>query len=201
MHIYKLSVVMIMMLALSSCDVKQKKETELPEVDVDLAVEAGQLPDFEIDWADVKVGTKTKTVEIPKVVIVMEEEEVDIPYLDIDMPQNDQDRNSENTKVEQNIMVEAEVTGLEHELEIKEIRATGSTLYVISSLEETDKTIGDKKLRVSDQVSINAPELSVKHFIVGKRPNRVFNSRYKYFDSLDEATEAIEDTKVIYSNS
>ncbi|GAL68369.1 hypothetical protein-transmembrane prediction [Jejuia pallidilutea] len=129
----------------------------------------------------------------------MEEEEVEVPYIDIDMPQDD---NSNYEKVEQNIMVEAEVTDKEHELDIKEIRAGGSTLYVISQLEEKSTSIGDKKLRVSDQVSLNAPDnLNVKHYIVGERPDRVFNSRYKYFNSMSEATNAIKDTKVIYSNN
>lgn len=201
MKTYKLSMLVAVALLFVSCDIKQKKETELPEVDVDVAVEEGQLPSFDVNWADVNVGTKTKTVEIPKVVIVMEEEEVEIPYIDIDMPNKANTPLSKMKKIEQNIMVEAEVTNKKHELEIKEIRATGSTLYVISSLEETDTSIGDKKLRVSDQVSINAPELTIKHYIVGERPDRVFNSRYKYFSSMDDATSALKNTKVIYSDS
>lgn len=201
MKTYRLSILVAVALLFASCDIKQKKETELPDVDVDVAVEEGQLPSFDVDWADVNVGTKTKTVEIPKVVIVMEEEEVEIPYIDIDMPNENGEGNSNMEKTEQNIIVEAEVTDKEHELEIKEIRASGSTLYVISELEETTTSIGDKKLRVSDQVSINAPELTVKHYIVGERPDRVFNSRYKYFNSIDEATSDIKNSKVIYSDS
>ncbi|PQV47433.1 hypothetical protein CLV33_107221 [Jejuia pallidilutea] len=199
MKIYKMSMLVVIALLFASCDFEQKKKAELPEVDMDVEVEEGQLPTFDVDWADVNVGTKTKTLEIPKVVIVMEEEEVEVPYIDIDMPQDD---NSNYEKVEQNIMVEAEVTDKEHELDIKEIRAGGSTLYVISQLEEKSTSIGDKKLRVSDQVSLNAPDnLNVKHYIVGERPDRVFNSRYKYFNSMSEATNAIKDTKVIYSNN
>lgn len=199
MKIYKMSLFVALALLFASCDLDQKKKTELPEVDMDVEVEEGQLPTYDVDWADVNVGTKTKTLEIPKVVIVMEEEEVEVPYIDIDMPKDD---SSNYEKVEQNIMVEAEVVENEHEIDIKEIRASGSTLYVISLLEEKSTNIGDKKLRVSDQVSLNAPDnLNVKHYIVGKRPNRVFNSRYKYFNSMDEATKDIKDTKVIYSDS
>lgn len=198
----RISVLVGVAMLFASCDINQKKKTELPDVDMDVSVEEGQLPTFDIDWADVNVGTKTKTVEIPKVVVIMEEEEVEVPYIDIDMPNKEGKDNGKLEKVEQNIIVEAEVTDNKHELEIKEIRASGSTLYVISELEETSTSIGDKKLRVSDQVSINAPdELNVRHYIVGERPERMFNTRYKYFNSMDEATKAIKEAKVIYSDS
>ncbi len=196
MKIYKLCILICIALAFSSCNIDQKKKTELPEIDMEVDVEEGQLPSFDVDWAEVNVGMKTKMVEVPKVVIVMEEEEVEVPYLDIDMP-NDGDDAME--KMEQNIMVEAEVTGNEHKLNIKEIRASGTTLYVISELEETSMTIGDKKLRVSDQVSINAPDLNIKYYIVGERPDRVFNTKYKYFTSMEDAIANIKDSKVIYS--
>lgn len=182
---------------LFSCNIDQKRKAELPDVDMDVSVEEGQLPKFDIDWADIDVGTKTKMVKIPKVVIVMEEEEIEVPYIDIDMPEDDNDE-TENEKFEQNIIVEAEVTDNEHELEIKEIRATGSTLYVISELEKKSTSIGDKKMRVSDQVSLNAPELNIKHYIVGVRPDRMFNSQYRYFNTIEEAQSTIMNSKTIY---
>lgn len=180
-----------------SCDVDQKKEMELPEVDVDVDAESGQLPTFDVDWADVNVGTRTKMVEVPKVVVVMEEVEVEVPYIDVDMPEDDNDWGD---KMEQTIMVEAEVTDYEHELDIKEIRASGNTLYVIAELEKGDQEIGDKKMRVSDQVSLNAPELNVKYMIVGERPDRMYNSRYRYYNTMNDAVSNIKDAKVIYSD-
>lgn len=185
---------------LSSCNIDQKRKAELPDVDMDVSVEEGTMPKFDIDWAKVDVGMKTKMVKVPKVVIVMEEEEIEVPYIDIDMPK---DSNTEdvdhNEKLEQNIIVEAEVTDNEHELDIKEIRATGSTLYVISELKRKETTIGDKKLRVSDQISLNAPDLNIKHYIVGERPDRVFNTQYKYFATLEDAKSNIANAKVIYT--
>lgn len=201
MKLYKLNILIVAVIFLVSCDIKQKREAELPDVDMAVEVEEGQLPTFDVDWADVNVGTKTKTVEIPKIVVVMEEEEVEIPYIDIDMPDANGNDGEKMEKTEQNIMIEAEVTDVEHNLEIREIRASGSTLYVISELEEMEKSIGDQKLRVSDQVSINAPELTVKYFIVGKRPDRIFNSRYKYYNTMEEAVSATTNSKTIYSNS
>lgn len=169
---------------LTSCNIDQKKEMELPEVDVDIDAEAGQLPTFDVDWADVNVGTTTKMVEVPKVVIVMEEEEIEVPYIDVDMPEDDD--NDWGEKEERTIAVEAEVTDFEHDLDIKQIWAKGDNLYVISELEKGDTSIDDKKMRVSDQVTINAPDLGVKYYVVGERPDRIFNTRYTYFSTMDD---------------
>lgn len=183
--------VVSMAIILMSCDVTQKKEGELPEIDIDVDAESGQLPTFDVDWADVNVGTRTKTISVPKVVIVMEEEEVEIPYIDVDMP-NDKEKN------ERTLMVEAEVTDKEHTIEIQEIRASGKKLYVIAELESTDQSLGDKKMRVSDQVSLNAPDLEVKYYIVGERPDRVFNTQHTYFKSMDDAISKMKDYRVVY---
>ena len=175
-----------------SCDVKQKKETKLPDVDVDVDVDAGQLPTFDVDWADVNVGMKTAKVMIPKVVIVMEEEEVEVPYIDVDMPNSGE-------KEELTLMVQAEVTDKEHTIDIKEIIATENNLYVISRLKELSTSLGDKKLRVSDQVILNAPDLNVKHIIIGEKPNRVFNDQHKYVKNLAEFKKGLKNPRVIYS--
>ncbi len=187
-----LSLTALSLLFATSCDVKQTQETKLPDVDV--SVEEGQLPSFDVEWADVEIGTRTKTVEVPKVVVVMEEVEVEVPYVDVNMP------DEFGEKEERTIMVEAEVDGVEHEIEIDKVYASKNNLIVVSSLEKGDKTLGDKKVRVSDQITLNAPDLNVKHFIVGERPNRVFNSAYKYF-ATEAALEArLEGYTEIYSD-
>ena len=186
-----LSVIALAFLIMS-CDVNQKKEAKLPGVDVDVDVEAGQLPTFDIDWADVNVGMKTTKVMIPKVVIVMEEEEIEVPYIDVDMPNSGE-------KEELTLMVEAEVSDKEHSIDIKEIVATENNLYVISNLKELTTSLGDKKLRVSDQVILNAPDLNVKHIIVGEKPNRVFNDQHKYVANIATFKKGLKNPKVIYS--
>ena len=188
----KLLIIAIASSLFMACDVKKEEKGELPEVDVDVDAEAGELPEYDVDWADVNVGTKTKMVEVPKVVIVMEEEEVEVPYLDVDMP-------DAGEKMERTLMVEAEVTDMEHELDITEIWAANNNLYVIAKLESTDKEIGDKKMRVSDQVSLNAPDLNVKYYIVGTKPDRVFNTRYDYLENTNELKKDLDNPKVIYS--
>lgn len=54
-------------LALSACDVDQTQELEVPEVDV----EGGQAPAFDVETADVEVGTEETTVEVPTVDVDM----------------------------------------------------------------------------------------------------------------------------------
>jgi len=50
-------------LALSACSVEQTEEGDMPEVDV----EGGALPEYDVDAADVDVGTETQTVEVPTI--------------------------------------------------------------------------------------------------------------------------------------
>ncbi|MBD1260536.1 hypothetical protein HZY62_08040 [Maribacter polysiphoniae] len=177
---------------LSACNIKKEEKGELPDVDIDVTADAGELPEYDINWADINVGTKTKTLDIPKVVVVMEEETVEVPYIDVKMPDNDE-------KSEKTIMVEAEVTDKEHQLEIEEIWAAGDKLYVISKLEATEQSIGDKKMRVSDQVTLNAPDLNIKHYIIGEKPDRVYNLQYDYLDAIDSLKDSLNDYTVIYS--
>ena len=96
-------------------------------------------------------------------------------------------------------MVEVEVTDKEHAISIREIRAMNNNLVVVSMLEELSLNIGDKKMRISDQITLNAPDLNVKYYIIGEKPNRVFNGRFKYFKNMDALNAKVgSDYKVIY---
>ena len=54
-------------LGLAACDVDQTEEAELPEVDV----EGGNMPEFDVETADVEVGTEEVTVDVPTVDVDM----------------------------------------------------------------------------------------------------------------------------------
>jgi hypothetical protein len=54
-------------LGLAACDVDQTQEGEMPEVNV----EGGQMPEFDVETADVDVGTEEKTIEVPTVDVDM----------------------------------------------------------------------------------------------------------------------------------
>ena len=187
----KVCIPLIALALLSSCNVKKEESGELPDIDVDVSADAGELPEYEVNWADIDVGTTTKMVEIPKVVVVMEEEEVEVPFIDVNMPGED--------KMERSVVVEAEVSGNEHDLNIQEIRASNRKLYVISKLDKLETSLGDKTMRVQDQVELNAPDLDVVHIIVGERADNVLNNQYRYVDSMNDIDSEVKDAKVIYS--
>lgn len=46
-------------------DIDQTKQAKLPDVEVN--TEGGQAPSFDVDTADVDVGTKKETIEVPTV--------------------------------------------------------------------------------------------------------------------------------------
>lgn len=52
---------------LAACDVDQTEEGEMPEVEV----RDGNLPEFDVETADVDVGTEETTVEVPTLDVEM----------------------------------------------------------------------------------------------------------------------------------
>ena len=53
----------ILLLPLAACTVEQTEEGELPEVEAT----GGEMPEYDVDAADVEVGTETREVEVPTV--------------------------------------------------------------------------------------------------------------------------------------
>ncbi|HEU5208794.1 MAG TPA: hypothetical protein VFU06_05220 [Longimicrobiales bacterium] len=48
---------------LAACTAEQTEEGDLPDVDV----QGGQLPEYDVDAADVEIGTDTQTVRVPDI--------------------------------------------------------------------------------------------------------------------------------------
>ena len=63
--------------AIAACDVDQTKEGEMPDVDVNAS--GGQLPEFNVEGPTVNVGTENKTVEVPTVDVDVPDEAEDTP--------------------------------------------------------------------------------------------------------------------------
>jgi hypothetical protein len=189
----KKSILSIFIIAatLTSCDINKTESGEMPEVDVDVETEAGELPEYDVDWVDVDVSTRTKMVEVPKLVVVMEEEDVEVPVLDLDMP---------GDKSERTLTVETEITGNDHDLDIEQVRATKNKLFVIATLTENDTDLDGQTVRKQDQVVLNAPALDVEYIIVGERPNRIFNTSNRYFSSMDNMDDDVANADVIYED-
>ncbi len=58
---------------LAACDVEQTEEGDMPEV----TVEGGNLPEYDVDAAEVTVGTEERVVDVP--VIGVEEADASAP--------------------------------------------------------------------------------------------------------------------------
>ena len=58
---------------LSACDVDQTREAEAPEVDVN--VEEGQLPQYDVDGPEMNVSTKNVVVQVPDVDVNVPDDE------------------------------------------------------------------------------------------------------------------------------
>lgn len=179
-------------MALFACEVKRTETGETPDIEV--KTEPGKLPKYEVNWTKVNIGTRTKTIKVPKVMVVMEEREVEVPYLDLNMPDS-------NEELEERVIkVEAEVSDYMHELDIKKIYAVDNRLIVISELEKEDEPLEGRTVRVSDQIILNAPEdLRVRHYIIGDRPERAFNTNYKYVAS-EAGIDDLADARLIYED-
>ena len=54
-------------LGLAACDIDQTEEAEMPEVEV----KGGNMPEFDVETAEVDVDSKTVEVEVPDVDVKM----------------------------------------------------------------------------------------------------------------------------------
>jgi hypothetical protein len=73
-----------MVVALGACSVEQTEEGELPEVNV----EGGNMPEYDVDAADVDITTDTATITVPDIDVSTETREVTVPDVDVKPPQN-----------------------------------------------------------------------------------------------------------------
>lgn len=77
-----LAALLVAAFAFGLIDVDQNKEARLPEV----SVEGGQAPSYDVDTADVNVGTKTESVPVPDVDVDVSTDRatVEVPSVDVD---------------------------------------------------------------------------------------------------------------------
>ena len=57
----------------NGCQVQQEEEARLPDVDID--VQGGEWPEYDVKWADVEVGTEERTITVPVVRVEKETRE------------------------------------------------------------------------------------------------------------------------------
>lgn len=71
----------------AGCDVDQTRDGKLPDVDVE--AKGGQMPAYEVETADVDVGTKRSRLNVPDIDVNSKETEVTVPDVDVKMPADD----------------------------------------------------------------------------------------------------------------
>ncbi len=72
---------------ITGCRVEKEQAGELPDVDVD--VDAGKLPEYEVEGPDVEIGSEKKEVTVPDVDVSTEEKTIEVPTIDIEPPTDD----------------------------------------------------------------------------------------------------------------
>lgn len=90
-HKYSILAAALLTLPLMACQVRQTKEAEAPEVEV----KGGQLPEYDVDTADVEVGTTPKDVTIPDVDVDVKTRETTVQMPDVDVNPPEQNRREE----------------------------------------------------------------------------------------------------------
>jgi hypothetical protein len=189
------SVMLVCAGAGASCSVEQTREAAAPDVDVD--VDPGRWPKYDVNWADVDVGTSERTVQVPVVRIERESREITVPYIDIDVP-------GAGEAEDRTINVAADVPHGGYALEIEEVRAAEDDLWVVARLTESGAGRATKAItRVSDRVVVNAPaDLDVRTVIIGERPDTADSEEHRFVSSMDELNRTIPtQARVIYQRN
>lgn len=176
----------VLLIPLASCQVKQEEAGRLPDVDV----QPGKLPEYDIQGPDVNVGVTKRTVTVPKVVVVQEEKTVEVPYIDVDLPGAD--------RKERTITTEVEVPSGGYDIEVEGVYALKNELWVVSRLQEENPNAPRARVRISDNIVINAPDIPVRHYIIGKRPKGNFNEKYTFIDSRQQIASQLKSGRRLY---
>ena len=83
-------------LAASACTVEKTEEGRMPDVDVD--VEDGNLPKYDVDAPDVDVDVEERDIKVPDVDVDvdMEKREIKVPDVDVH-PADDKENDDPNS--------------------------------------------------------------------------------------------------------
>ena len=141
------------------------------------------------------LGTTTKTVDVPKVRVVVEEEEVEVPYIDVDFPGEE----STEERKRQTVTVRLDVPAQSYDVAIEEVYLVDEEIWVLSALERSGTAGVASEKRASDTVVINAPEVEVKHYIIGQEVDA--DEGYNFIDSKNEIAEQLQSGALLYQAS
>lgn len=74
----------LLLIVSTGCRVEKEQTGEEPDVDVN--VDPGQLPEYEVEGPEVDVGTEQKEITVPDVEVTQEEKTITAPDVDIQPP-------------------------------------------------------------------------------------------------------------------
>jgi hypothetical protein len=179
---------------MAGCAVDQTQGARAPDVDVEVEVDPGRWPEYDVRWADIDVGTAERTITVPVLRIDKETRRITVPYLDIDPP-------GARDREERVVSIDVDVPHSGYEVQIIGVRASGDDLWVIGQLRETGTRSRSVPTRVSDSVMINAPrDLDVRAIVVGKQPEG--NAHLRFVDSMNALQQTIpESARVLYERN
>ncbi|NEQ33773.1 MAG: hypothetical protein F6K04_22710 [Leptolyngbya sp. SIO4C5] len=81
------SLIAFLALFAASCEVTKEEAGEAPDVDVQ--VDPGEVPEYEVEGPEVEVGTEQQEVTVPEVEVTQEEETITTPDVDVELPSED----------------------------------------------------------------------------------------------------------------
>jgi hypothetical protein len=176
-------------IATAGCAVDQTQGARAPDVDVE--VDPGRWPQYDVRWADIDVGTSERSITVPVVRVEKETRTINVPYIDINPP-------GARDRAERALSIEVDVPHSGYEVQVVEVRASGDDLWVIGQLRETATPSAQTRTRVSDRVIINAPrDLDVRTIVVGEQPDG--NEHLRFVESMDAVQQIVpNDARVLY---
>ncbi|MFP4101604.1 hypothetical protein [Coleofasciculus sp.] len=74
----------LLLVVSTGCRVEKEQAGEEPDVDVN--VEPGKMPEYEVEGPDVEVGTEEKEITVPEVEVTQEEKTITAPDVDVQPP-------------------------------------------------------------------------------------------------------------------
>ncbi len=97
------------------------------------------------------------------------------------------------------ITVELQVPDTTWTLQIKEVCEVGNELWVVSNLSQASNMMGAQIIStITDSIELGAPDLPIKHFVIGKTWNWDNRGDYVFIKSIKDIEQELDAGHTIY---
>ena len=191
-YMKSISAVVGVMFACLGCSVEQQQPPEAPDIDV--AVDPGTWPEYDVRWADVDVGTEERTITVPTIRIEQANREVTVPYIRVNPP-------GARDVEERTVALEVDVPHTGYRLEIVQVIAADDDLWVIGELRAPEGQGDGVQDRVADQIVVEAPaDLDVRRVVIGNIDAGSTSGGVRVVNSRAALTEIVpQQGRILYS--